>query len=207
MWPSKKDKGITLPPGKSIEIGFGVEWRKGKDEVVIITDSERFVLDGKNALFLEVTSSNADSIRVQIVPDFKKRVINAVEVINADAKPVTGEDKAKISFAGVSTSKDDSLSIGELLQRWDENIEEFGKRIHGYKRRRNAFMIFATVVAIGNVYLFTINNGPTKYLNIVAVAILIYVSFRLWNSYKGLDRVYEKYKEQRSQAFEIAKNK
>jgi hypothetical protein len=223
MWPSKKDKGITIPPGKSVEINFGVEWRKDKEEVVIITDSDKFVLDGKNELFLEVTSSNADSVKVQIVPDFKKRTINVVEVIDINDNRTTGKNKGKISLMGIGQSIDisgdmpgnvlrtasnnDIFSIDKYLEAHDENIESFGKRISGYKIRRNIFMIFGALVAVGNVYLFNINTYPIRYINIAAIVIIIYSSARLWYSYKDLYATYEQYKEQRSKMFEIVKNK
>ncbi len=59
MWPSKKkekneeNKGITLAPGQSIEIGFATSWRRDKDEVIIMTGDGPIVLDGKNELFIE----------------------------------------------------------------------------------------------------------------------------------------------------------
>lgn len=222
MWPSKKDKWVTIPPGKSAEINFGVEWRKDKEEVVIITDSGKFVLDGKNELFLEAASSNADSVKVQIVPDFKKRVINVVEVIDVNANQTTGENKCKISLAGIVPSVDtsgdmsvnisrdvssnDTFSIDKYLKAYDENIESFGKKISGYKTRRNVFMTFATLVIVGNVYLFTVNNGPMKYLNMVVIVIIAYAAIRLWNAYKDLGRIYEEYKKHRSKVFEVVKN-
>jgi hypothetical protein len=223
MWPSKKDKWVTIPPGKSVEINFGVEWRKDKEEVVIITDNNKFVLDGKNELFLEVTSSNADSVKIQIVPDFKKRTINVIEVIDINASQTTGENKGKISLVGIGPSVDmsrdvsrnvsrnvsnnNTFSIDKYLEAHDENIESFGKRISGYKVRRNIFMIFGALVVTGNVYLFNINTYPMRYINIAAIAIITYASVRLWYSYKDLYTTYEKYREQRSKMFEIVKNK
>jgi hypothetical protein len=207
MWPDKKDDDVTLPPGRTLEIGFGVEWRRGKNEVIITTEKEKFVLNGQNELFLEITSSNTDPIMVQIVPDFKKRTINVVEVINANATYVKGKNKGKISFAGIRPSKeDDNVSIDKYLKAWDENIESFGRRIHSYKKRRNIYTIFGIIVIIGNVYLFTINESPIKYLNAAVAIIIVYVLFRMWNSLRELGRLYEEYKEQRSKAFEVAKN-
>lgn len=203
MWPSKKDEDIKIPQGRTLEIGFGVEWTRGKNEVVITTDTERFVLDGKNELFLEITSSNADSIKVQIVPDFKKRIINVVEIIDANA---TYTNRGKIAFAGVRKSKDDTISIDKFLKAWDENIETFGKRIRQYKIRRNIFIILGAIVAIGNVYMFTINNSQTRYINAFAVVVIVYILFRLLKSYRDLFRTYDDYKKQRSQAFEVVKN-
>jgi len=206
MWPSKKDEGISLPPGRSIEIDFCVEWKKGKDEVVITTDKEKFVLNGKNELFLEVTSSNADTVRVQIVPDFKKRTIDIVEIINANVKQTTDKNRGKIALVSIGTSKDETVHIGEFLKKWDENIETFGKRINGHKIRRNIFMIFGIMVAAGNTYMFIINNSPMRYINAAFVIVCIYLMSRLWISYRGLFRAYEEYKEQRSRAFEVAKD-
>lgn len=204
MWPSKKDEDIKIPPERTLEIGFSVEWIRGKNEVVITSGKEKFVLDGKNELYLEITSSNTDPITVQIVPDFKKRVINVVEVLNVNA--THGKRKGRISFAGVRSSKDDAISIDKYLKTWDENIETFGKRIHGYKIRRNIYVTIGTIVIIGNMYLFAINNGPMRYLNAFAVVAIMYTLFRLLNSYRGLFRVYEEYKEQRLRAFEVVKN-
>lgn len=207
MLPSKKDKGITLPPGQNIEIGFDVEWKKGKDEVVIMTGSERFILNGKNTLFLDVTSNSADSIRVQIIPDFRKRVINVVEVIDAKVKRVEGKDRAKLSFVGVRTSKDETVSIGEILQSWDRDIEALDKRMHRYKRYRSTFVIFAAIIGIGNIYLFTVNDSPIRYFNLILTIIIIYISFRLWNSYRKLSESCDEYKKERLRAFEVIKNK
>lgn len=104
------------------------------------------------------------------------------------------------------SSKDDAISIDKYLKTWDENIETFGKRIHGYKIRRNIYVTIGTIVIIGNMYLFAINNGPMRYLNAFAVVAIMYTLFRLLNSYRGLFRVYEEYKEQRLRAFEVVKN-
>jgi hypothetical protein len=131
MWPSKKDKDIILPPGKGLEIAIGVQWRKDKDEVVIITDNEKFVLNGKNELFLEVTSSNAGYIKVQIIPDFKKRTISVVEVIDVNNSNVTGENREKISFAGVRESKDyTKISQKSIFDNWSYSCR--CKYIHIY---------------------------------------------------------------------------
>jgi hypothetical protein len=205
MWPSKKDKDIILPPGKGLEIAIGVQWRKDKDEVVIITDNEKFVLNGKNELFLEVTSSNAGYIKVQIIPDFKKRTISVVEVIDVNNSNVTGENREKISFAGVRESKDYILPIDKYLKKWDENIEKLDKKIRTQKFRRNLFLIIGAIAAAANIYIFTINNSPARYLNIVATIVIIYVSINLWKEFRELYVAYEKLKDQRLKVFEIAK--
>lgn len=205
MLPSKKDKDITFPPGKGLEIAFGVEWRRGKDEVVIITDKEKYVLNGKNELFLEITSSNAGYIKVQIIPDFKKRTINVVEVIDVNATHITEESRGKIALAGVRESNDRIMSIDKYLKQWDDNIKDLDKKIHTQKIRRNIFLIFGALAAAANIYLFAINKDPDRYINVVATIIVICASFHLWKSFRDLCRACEEYKDQRLKVFEIAK--
>lgn len=205
MWPSKKDKDITLPPEKGLEIAIGVQWRKGKDEVVIITDKEKFVLNGKNELFLEITSSNAGYIKVQIIPDFKKRIIRVVEVIDINNTNATGENRGKISFAGVRESKAYIVPIDKYLKQWDENIKDLDKKIRTQKIRRNISLIVGALVASANIYLFTINKSPARYLNIVATIVIIYISFQLWKAFRDLCVTHEEFKDQRLKAFEIVK--
>lgn len=207
MPSSKKRKGITLPPGKSIEIGFTTAWRNDKDEVEIITDDGKIVLDGKNELFLEISASNADPVKVKIVPDFKKRVLNFIEVIDINAKQITDENKAKIAFVGMSIPKDETISVDEYLKRWDENIEKFGKQIKDRRRSTTIIVTLNTTLVLFNLYMFITGNWPARYLNLIAIIISGYLTYYLWGRYKKLCKEYGEYKNLRSQAFEVAKDR
>lgn len=207
MWPYRKDKGIAIRPGESIEIGFGIEWVKGKEEVIITTDNGKFVLNEKTELFLEVMSNNADSIKVQLIPDFKNRKIDVVEVLDIDSKQKPSKGKGRISLVGSDMSKEDNINVDKCMEAWDKNIEILDKRMHRYKVRRNIFLIFGAVIIAGNAYLLTVNSYPMRYFNVASIVIGICLSYRLWNSYKELFTKYIEYKEKRSKAFDTIKEK
>lgn len=211
MSPSKKRKETTLPPGKSIEIGFTTAWRNDKDEVEIITDDGKIVLDGKNELILEISASNADPVRVKIIPDFNKRVLNFIEVIDVNAKQITDENKAKIAFVGMSIPKydtvPDTVPIDQYLKIWDENIEKFGKQIKDRRRSTTMIVILNTTLTLFNLYMFITGNWPARYLNLIAVIISGSLTYYLWSRYRKLCKEYGEYKNLRSQAFEVAKDR
>ena len=143
MWPSKKKekKGIKLAPGESMEIGFATSWRRDKDEVIIMTDSGPIVLDGKNELFIEVTANNIDPIRLQVVPDFKNKTINFVEVIDPNTKKkFPDRDSPRLTFAGSTIIKEKDMTISDYLKNWDKNMEEFEKLVKRSKLIRNIFV-------------------------------------------------------------------
>lgn len=207
MPPSKKRKGVTIPPGKSIEIGFTTKWRRDKDEVVIITDDGEIVLDGKNELILEVCASNADPIKVKIVPDFKKRTLNFVEVIDVNDKQTTDENKAKLSFVGIGTQKDETIPIDQYLKIYDENIKKFGKQIKDRRRSTITIVILNTVLVFFNLYLFITGNGLLRYISLIPVIISGSFIYYLWSQHRKLCKEYEEYKNLRLQVFEVVKDR
>jgi len=207
MPPSKKRKGVTLPPGKSIEIGFTTAWRNDKDEVEIITDDGKIVLDGKNELILEVSASNADPIKLKIVPDFKKRVLNFIEVIDVDAKQTTDENKAKLAFVGISTPKDNTVPIGQYLKTWDENIEKFGKQIKDRRKSTTILVILNIILILFNLYMFIVGSWPTRYISLIPIIISGSLTYYLLDKHRKLIKEYEEYKDLRHEAFEIVKEK
>ena len=205
MWPHKKKKGVTIPPGKSVEFGFATKWRSDKKEVVILTDDGPIVLNEKSELFIEVSADNIDPIKMQIVPDFKSRTLSLVEVIDLDAKQTVGR-KGKISFEGASISEDSTMSVDEYLRRWDENIEKFDNRIRSIKKRKNIFLILLAVIIPYNIYAFVMSSSPWRYLNVFAVIIAIYSAYHIETACGSLQKEYDKYKELRKKAFSTVGN-
>ncbi len=82
----KKDKGIIIPAGGSIGLEFITSWRNDINEVTIMTDNGPIVLDGKNELYINVSADDANTIKLQVIPDFKNRVLNFVEVLDPNDK-------------------------------------------------------------------------------------------------------------------------
>lgn len=206
MWSSKKKKGITPSPGRSIEIEFTTTWRHG--EVVIMTDKGRpITLNEKSEFFIELSADNINPIKIQIIPDFKNRVLNCIEIIDPNVQ-LTDENKGSIKFVGINISKKKPISLGEYLKKWDENLEEFGKNIKIYKKRKYIYTILLIVLIFLNTYLF-INESRQylRYFNIFTIIISICTLYYLWKTNRELLKEYEEYKELREKSFGIVKEK
>jgi len=207
LWPFKKKKGITLAPGESMELGFLAQWRRDKDEVVIMTKNGPILLDGKNELFINVTADNMGPIKLQIVPDFKNRVLNFVEIIDPNVpKKFAGTNSPRLAFTGTMV-KEKSISFGDYLKEWDNDIERIEKNVKSYRRLRNIFVPINILLAFYNLYIFTVSTSMTRYINLAVGIFSTYMIYYLWNTDKRYNNSYKQYKEMRENAFGIVKNK
>ena len=209
MWPPKKKekRGIKLAPGESMEIGFATSWKRDKDEVMIMTDSGPIVLDGKNELFIEITAENIDPIKVQVVPDFKNKTINIIEVIDPTVKKkFPDKDGPILRFAG-SVVKERGISLGDYLKQLDRNMETYEKSIKRSKLIRNIFIPVNIILCLWNSYSFMTKSDIMRYLNLFAAILSAFVIFYVWNSHKKFYQNYKQYKELRDRSFEVVKNK
>jgi len=210
MWPSKKKekKGIKLAPGESMEIGFAASWRRDKDEVVIMTDAGPIVLDGKNELFIEVGGDNIDPIKVQVVPDFKKRTINLVEVIDPNAEnKFPDKEGPRFRFAGSTIIKERSMTISDYLNNWDRQMEQFEKVIKRSKIIRNIIIPINIIACIVNFYLFITKSDLFRYINLALAILCVYMVYYVWNSHKKIYKEYLEYKELIEKSFGLVKEK
>lgn len=206
MWkPFKKKKGAEIPPGRGIEFEFATSWRRDKNEVAIITDKGPVILDENSEFFMEISGDSIDSLKIQIVPDFKKRVLNFIEVIDPNAKP--GKNKGKISLVSDTMLNDANVQIGKYLNEWDKNIETYSEIIKKYNRRKNILLMIGIIVIFIDMYLFYINGGIARYISGIVILILIYTSINLEKSYRRMLKSHETYKEMRSKVFEVVKEK
>jgi len=206
MWPFKRKKGITLAPGESMELGFLTQWRRDKNEVIIMTKNGPILLDGKNELFISVTADNMDPIKLQIVPDFKNKVLNFVEIIDPNApKKFTDANSPRLTFTG-SMVKEKSISFGDYLKEWDGDLERIEKNVKTYRRLRNIFIPINILLALYNLYLFTVSTNTARYINLAVGIFSTYMIYYLWKTDKRYHSGYKKYKEMRENAFGIVKN-
>lgn len=209
MWPSKKKekKGIALAPGESMEIGFAASWRKDKDEVVIMTDNGPIVLDGKNELFIEIAADNIDPIRLQVVPDFKNKTINFVEVIDPNVKKkFPDNDGLKLAFAG-GIVKERGMDLSDYLKNWDQNMERFEKLVKRSKRVRNIFVPANIILFFWHSYAFMTTNNNFRYINLSLAILSLYMIYYISNSHKKLYKDYLQYKDVREKSFGVVKEK
>ncbi len=210
MWPSKKreKKGIKLAPGESMEIGFTTSWRRDKDEVIIMTDNGPIVLDGKSELFVEISADKIDPIRLQVVPDFKNKTINFVEIIDPnDKKKLIDEDGPRLKFAGSTIIKERGITLGDHLKSWDQNMEQFEKIINRSKKTRNISIPIGIILFSWHSYSFITGNTTFRYINLMVAILVLYVIYYLWSSHKRLYNDYLQYKDFREKTFGVVKEK
>lgn len=207
MWPSKKKKGIDLPPGKCTELEFTASWASDKREVVIMTDKGPITLNEKSEFYIEISSDNTNTIKVQIIPDFKNKTLKFVEIIDPSMVSTDDKNKGKLVFAGVNTVKMVPVPVGEYLKNWDESIENIGNKLRNYEKRKNILTIVLSIVTLLNIYLAIINRGILRYINIIAVMVAIYTLYNLWESNKKIYEDYEELKRLRDETFGVVKEK
>lgn len=207
MWPfkNKEKKGITLAPGESMELGFTTSWNTDKDEVTIMTNDGPIVLDRKSKLFINVTADNMDPVKLQVIPDFKNRILNFVEIIDPDAKKKF-PDGPRLSFVG-RTVEERHMSIGYYLKNWDKNIQIFEKSVKKSKRIRDIFVPINIILFIWSSYNFMTRDGLMRYLSLSAAILSAFAVFFIWRVNKNLNRDFENYKELREESFGLVKDK
>ena len=207
MWQFKKKKGITLAPGESMAMEVLTQWRSDKNEVVIMTKEGPILLGENNELFISVKADNMDPVKLQVVPDFKNKVLNFVEIIDPNApKKFTGENSPKFAITRC-VPKERRLTISDYLKEWDNDIEKFGKGAKSFRRIRNILGPINILLAILNLYLFTTITNTERYINLVVGLFAICVVYFLWNTDKKYHDDLKEFKEMRENAFGIVKNK
>jgi hypothetical protein len=210
MWPSKnkRKKGIKLAPGESIEIGFATSWRRDKDEVMIMTDAGPIILDGKNELFIEIGADNIDPIKVQVVPDFKKKTLNLVEVIDPNAgKKSPDKDGPRLTLAGNAIIKERGMTISDYLKNWDQEMERFEKAVKRFKIMRNIFILINIILFFLNLYLFMTKSNMFRYVNLIVAIAPLCVIYYILSSYKKVYKDYLEYKDLREKSFGVVKER
>ena len=131
MWPpGKKKKEGSFSDIKSMEVEFVATWRRDRKEVEIMTNGGTFVLNEKTEFYIEIGNENFNPIKVQIVPDFKTRKLNFIEVLDPNAK--IDKSKGIITFSG---NKNKEKSIGKSLEELDEEIKK-RKRVESFDVRK-----------------------------------------------------------------------
>lgn len=206
MWPKKK-KGVKLSPGECMEINFLTSWRRDKEEVFIITEKGQIILGRHSELFVEVTADNIDPVKLQVIPDFKKKVLNFVEIIDPnEKKKFKNQTGPKLTFAG-RIIKESDMSFGDYLKQWDNNVKDIEKMVNSSKWIRNIFIPLNILLSFWNFYLFLTNSNDSRYINLGVTIFTVYMIYYIYNSHRKLYGDYKKYKETREQAFGVVKEK
>lgn len=207
MWPFNKKKGIKIAPGESMAMEFLTQWRNDKKEVVIMTKEGPILLNEKSELFISLQADNMDPVKIQVVPDFKNKMLKFVEIIDPNApKKFTDANSPKFVIArGMASER--RLTLSDILKDWDNDIEKFEKNVKNYRRIRNIFMPLNTLLAFYNIYLFVTSTNTARYINLIVGIFSIFVVIFLWITDKKYHDELKEYKEMRENAFGIVKDK
>lgn len=201
MWSSGKKKKEVTSVMKSMELEFVATWRRDRKEVEIMTDGGPFVLNEKTEFYIEVSNEHLNPIKIQIVPDFRTRKLDFIEVLDPNAK--IDKNKGIIMFSG-NKNKDESL--GKRLEEIDEDMKIVDRELRTFKRRNLILLSFSILVILLNIALFIIGTFPGRYLNIIAIAICIYSIYRFRNLSREIYRRYDEIKMAKDEMFGIVKD-
>lgn len=201
----KKDKGITIPPGGCIGLEFITSWRNDIDEVTIMTNDGPITLDGKNELFIRVSADNANTIKLKVIPDFKKRILTFIEILDPNEKV---KDKKAIAFGGMQLVNEKKISPVQQLEYIDKDLEKLGKSVKRFKIYRNLIFITGGMAIVANLYSFLTlpNTDIFKYVYLIFVFIMAYIIYYYWKSYKKISKEYKEF-QVREKIFGIVKER
>lgn len=206
MWPLKKKKGFSIAPGGGMSFEIPIAWRKDKKEVAIITENGPIILDEKSELFIEIIADNTDPIKVQVIPDFRKKILNFVEIIDPNVKKkFTDKNGPKLKVTGIAISR--NINFGEFLKNWDKNIDDFDKNLKKLRRSSSIYISILIILALVNLYIFITKNDNSRYLSLIATFVAGFGAYYLWSLYKKVYKDYKDYKESREKVFDIVKEK
>ncbi len=206
MWlPFKKKKGIKLPPGKILEIGFTTSWDYKKREVVIMTDNGPITLNEKSEFIINVSADNVDPVKIKVIPDFDKRILNFIEIIDPNIKTTTDKKKGKLILT--STNRPDPTINIDEFQKFDEDIKKIGLNVQKLEKRKKLYTILLALLGFFNFYLFIITNSVSRYVSLIATMVSVYSIYNLWKKSKEINKDYEELKEIRGTFVEIVKEK
>lgn len=211
MWPFNnkvENKGFTLAPGESVDIGFYVSWRVDKNEALIVTDRGSAIVDENSEIFIEIDGDNIGTAKFQIVPDFKNRVLDLVEVIDIDGmaniddkKRSTGKDGPILTFG--NTINERYVSFDDYVKHWDQVMEKLKKIVKRSKWIRN--ILIPASVASFILSLYDLMTGGNVYINIFTMVVSICMIYYILNLYKRSLKEYVKYDEYKGNIFGIVK--
>lgn len=195
-------KRFKLAPGESADIGLYVSWRADKDEALIITEDGQIIVDKNTEIFVEIDGDNIGTTKFQIVPDFKNRTMNIVEVINFDDKKKF-TDKCVQIFGHSRITNEGHMSFSDYIKSLDQDVKGLEKMERNARRLRNILTPVNVIAFIMNSY--NLMTGDNIYINIFAMIISICVGYFMWYSHKRVHSEYIKHKEYKDNIFGIVK--
>lgn len=202
MWPFKKKKGINLAPGEGMKFALHAAWRRGKDEVAIMTEKGPILLNDKSECIVEIRGDNIEPIKFQLVPDFRNKVINLVEIIDPNVKY---DEKRRLVLTGMEMREINILD--EIMKQDELKANRYKKDIEKRKLFRNIVTVAGLILFTLDMYIFATEQETIRYINLMIVIPLIYSIYLIWKSYDELIDTYKRYEDSRQKTFGLVKDK
>ena len=195
MWSfGKKKKEDKFSGIKNMELEFVTTWRRDRKEVEIMTNKGPFVLNEKTKFFVEISTDNFNPIKIQIVPDFDKKILNFIEVLDPSIEIDKNKGVIKFSSSTRPLSNeiliDKDKSIDTCLIELDKDIEKLGNELKCYNKTRRIFISFYILLALISAATFIMMSTSIRYLNII---IIIACGYRIYQTLNNSKKIYEKY--------------
>ncbi len=205
MWPFKSGdkRDIIFNPRESIELNFLTAWRIKKNEVMIITDKGQMVLDQHSELIIQLQRNNIDPIKLKVVPDFKNKVLNFVEIIDPNEKRKPN-DPSIFSGSIINERKMNFEDYLEISGKYQKKIEKILIR---FKWTRNIIIPINLLLALWNFYSFFISADKTRYINLIVGIFQLFCAYYFWNRYNKYHKDFEEYKEVKEKIFGIVRER
>lgn len=166
-------KKFNLAPGQSAIFGFHVLWAKGKDEVTLSIGNDKVILTGKEDFRLVVSADNIDPLVVRIVPDFRNRKLDLIEVIDANNKTANKGQKIVLQ-----RFEDDIYGLRgkEIIDI--ERFTNYEKEVKKFKKRQLLLIMFEIIIS-GVLYIIwnMFHNWIHLLLLIINVMMLVFNSY------------------------------
>lgn len=190
-------------------IKFTTAWRNDKKEVTVMTDSGQFVLDEKTQFFINIDADNFNPIKIQLVPDFDKKILNFIEVLDPSIE--IDKNKGVIKFSSSTRPLSNEIlidkykSIDMCLIELDKDIEKIGNDLKNYEKTRCIFISFYIILALISAATFIMGTSPIRYINIIIIIACGYRIYQIWRNSKKIYEKYDDIKKTKDNIFCIAK--
>jgi hypothetical protein len=197
MWPYKKKKKESAFKG-TIGLEILTSWRNDKDEVIIFTKDRSIKLDENSELYLNIEINSAQ-IKLKIIPDFQKKELGFIEVLDPNTVGIKTIKFDKMIF------QERKISIFEQLRWLDKDLEDLDNKLKKLKRIRNVSIIICIISTLINIFIFLMSKNVYRYINLIFAIFGFLAGFYVIYKYNKAYKFYIDIRNSKSELFSIVK--
>lgn len=182
----KKEKfdSFTINPGQMVGFKFETLWDRKKNEVILMTNDGPKVLNENSKLILCVTVDDANPLKLEIVPDFKNKMLNIVEILDPDAK--INENKVVLKFDRSENRIDliKNVSIDEL--------KKIRTRLKNSILASKLIMLLGLFIVFYDLHIFFEKNN---YIYLIISILMLILVIAIYRTHIKLKKIYDDIKD------------